>query len=284
MQRTFFKRLTQTAILLFAANTMAAEAPRWYEVELALISYKDDQKINKESWPEILVNPQTHTDNVEELDDQHASAPTPWQWVNWWNETPHTKGLFNIQKQAPTALQPPLEMPFSNLGIAFEDKAKKFERAKDLKIVWSEKWRQPIPEKSDAQLPENQIAIDIKTALNFKNAIKSHTPLIEISVSGNLHFYRSRYLHLVTDLKVQHWQGLESNSAIDQAIKVLPRHAKNGINIVPSNNSSQLLEVSEIPLRAARIQQSRRMRSTELHYIDHPMLGILVRVTPIEEE
>jgi len=284
MQRSFFKLLIQTAILFFAANTIAAEAPRWYEVELALISYKDDQKIDKENWPEILINPQTNTDSVEELGDADISEPIdPWQWVNWWNETPQTKGLFNIQKQVPSPLQLPLEIPFSNLGIAFEDKAKKFERAKDLKVVWSEKWRQPIPEKSDALLPENQIEINIKTALNFKSAIKNHTPLIEISVSGNLYLYRSRYLHLVTDLQVQHWQGLESNSAIDQAIKVLPSHARSEINIVPSNNSSQLTEVSEIPLRAARIRQSRRMRSTELHYIDHPMLGILVRVTPIDE-
>ncbi|MAS25712.1 MAG: hypothetical protein CMH99_10195, partial [Oceanospirillaceae bacterium] len=27
----------------------------------------------------------------------------------------------------------------------------------------------------------------------------------------------------------------------------------------------------------------RRMRSNELHYIDHPMLGIVIKITPIED-
>ncbi len=36
--------------------------------------------------------------------------------------------------------------------------------------------------------------------------------------------------------------------------------------------------------RTVAVRQSRRMRSTELHYIDHPLLGILVRITPYEFE
>ena len=37
-------------------------------------------------------------------------------------------------------------------------------------------------------------------------------------------------------------------------------------------------------IRSARIQQSRRMRSNELHYVDHPMLGLVVKVIPVETE
>ena len=29
-----------------------------------------------------------------------------------------------------------------------------------------------------------------------------------------------------------------------------------------------------------RINQNRRMRSEELHYLDHPLFGLLVRLTP----
>lgn len=284
MQRSLFSRLTQTALILFAANTLAAEAPRWYEVELALISYKDDQKIDQENWPEILVDSTVDNEQAEVFaKPKHIEQEDPWQWINWWNTAAESKGLYNIQKQSLSKQQTPLEKPFTNLGEAFAHKAAQFRWAKDLKVVWSEKWRQPIPEKTEAQQPENQITINLKTALNFQDAIKHHTPLVEIEVSGNLHLYRSRYLHLVTDLKVQHWKTLESNSTLDKTINVLPSHTRNDSNIVPSNTSSPLTSVSEIPLRAARIQQSRRMRSTELHYIDHPMLGILVRVTPIEE-
>lgn len=283
MQRSLFTLLTQTALLFFAANAIAAEAPRWYEVELALISYKDDQKIDQENWPEILVNSSAETEQPDEsLKNDTPKPEAPWQWINWWNDTAEAKGLYNIQKQALSKQQTPLEMPFIKLGEAFSDKSARLQKAADLKIVWSEKWRQPIPERSEALLPENQIAINLKTALNFKDALKTHAPLVEIEVSGNLHLYRSRYLHLVTDLNVLHWQTLDSNSSLDQTVNVHPSHAKNALNIVPSNTSSPSTAVTEIPLRAAHVQQSRRMRSTELHYIDHPMLGVLVRVTPID--
>jgi len=33
---------------------------------------------------------------------------------------------------------------------------------------------------------------------------------------------------------------------------------------------------------AARVSDSRRMRSRELHYIDHPLLGVIAEITPIE--
>ena len=127
------------------------------------------------------------------------------------------------------------------------------------------------------------IEIDLKTALNFNNAIKHHTPLIEIEVSGSMYFYRSRFLHLITDLTVQHWQSIETNSETEQTMKVRPNHATGNQHIVPSRYSSPVTAFDSVPLRAAKIEQSRRMRSNELHYIDHPLLGILVRIIPLEE-
>jgi len=32
---------------------------------------------------------------------------------------------------------------------------------------------------------------------------------------------------------------------------------------------------------AVALQQKRRMRSKEIHYIDHPMLGIIIKFTPL---
>jgi hypothetical protein len=32
-----------------------------------------------------------------------------------------------------------------------------------------------------------------------------------------------------------------------------------------------------------RLNQSRKMRSTEVHYLDHPVLGVIVLVTPYSE-
>ncbi len=282
MPRYTYLLILHTLITACTINSAMAESPRWYEVELALISYQDKQKISHEHWPEILIADDLSSDpTTTALDTNKATNSDPWSWLEWWNQSTQPRGLFDIQKEA--QVQPPLlEKPFLDQGLAFASKQDKFAKAKDLQLIWSKKWRQPIPDKSKAELDENQIIIDIKTALNFKQAVKNSSSLIEIEVSGKLYLYRSRYLHLVTDLNVQHWQSLEANSEFDNSIKILPYHSKNEDNIIPSASSTPLTKIIEIPLRAASIKQSRRMRSNELHYIDHPMLGILVRTTPIE--
>ena len=35
---------------------------------------------------------------------------------------------------------------------------------------------------------------------------------------------------------------------------------------------------------AILLQQKRRMRSTEVHYIDHPRLGVVVKLTPLSTD
>jgi len=35
-------------------------------------------------------------------------------------------------------------------------------------------------------------------------------------------------------------------------------------------------------LQDYRLYETRRMRSKEIHYFDHPMMGIVVKVTPYE--
>lgn len=263
-----------------------AEAPRWYEVEVALIGYQDSSKINHENWPEILTNEQASDLLEEDINIIETEKDEPWSWINWWNsEDQKNDNLYNVQGiQASDAQSAPaLQVPFTEQGIAFEDKVEKFNKAKELQVIWSKKWQQPIPEKEGATDTENTVKIDFRTPLNFQKSIKSSAPLLEAEVSGEIYLYRSRYLHLVSELNIQHWQSLDSSSPLDKSINVLPSHTLQGENIIPSKSSTPLTAINEIPLRAASVNQSRRMRSNELHYIDHPLLGILVRVTPIAE-
>lgn len=62
-------------------------------------------------------------------------------------------------------------------------------------------------------------------------------------VDGTVRVYRRRFLHVETDL--------------------IYRPAEGGFVMTPF-----------------RLRESRRMRSRELHYIDHPMFGVLVQITP----
>jgi hypothetical protein len=264
----------------------SAEAPRWYEVEVALIGYQDNQKISHEHWPEILIKDQLTDALVSDTTLMSKRTSDPWQWINWWNnQEESTHDLYNVKggQASNIVTTPKLRTPFVEQGIAFEGTIKRFSNTDKLQVIWSRKWQQPIPEKEDTELAENAVKIDFRTPLNFQKTLSSSAPLLEAEVTGELYLYRSRYLHLVSNLNIQHWQSLNNNSATDKSINVLPNHSNNNDNIIPSNSSSPLTAIDEIPLRAASVKQSRRMRSNELHYIDHPLLGILVRVTPLAD-
>jgi hypothetical protein len=75
------------------------------------------------------------------------------------------------------------------------------------------------------------------------------------NVQGTIKLILGRYLHIHTDLLYS-----RLNSEYQPAS--------------PALNSKQFDKF--------KIKSQRRMRSNELHYIDHPLLGILVLVSPIE--
>jgi hypothetical protein len=262
----------------------SAEAPRWYEVEVALIGYQDNPSIHHEYWPEILIKDQPDEDLVSVTTLINKGTSDPWQWVNWWNnQEESTLNLYNVKGvQASNGVSiPKLRTPFVEQGIAFEDTIERFSKTDGLQLIWSRKWQQPIPEKEETELAENVVRINFRTPLNSQETLRSTAPLLEAEITGELYLYRSRYLHLVSNLNVQHWQSLNNNSAINKSIHILPSNSNNITNIIPSNGISPLTAINEIPLRATNVKKSRRMRSNELHYIDHPLLGILVRVTPL---
>lgn len=79
---------------------------------------------------------------------------------------------------------------------------------------------------------------------------------LKSSLQGSLKLVLGRYLHIHTDLLYKRLNNTDTQTA--QAL-----------------NSKIFSEF--------KIQSQRRMRSKELHYIDHPLVGILVLVKPIEQ-
>jgi hypothetical protein len=78
---------------------------------------------------------------------------------------------------------------------------------------------------------------------------------------GLIKVYKERFLHAVVDLRHQRagaQQGLAEVQGADGSMMVIA------------------------PPPATVHQQERRMRSGELHYLDHPSLGVLIQVTPVE--
>lgn len=76
-------------------------------------------------------------------------------------------------------------------------------------------------------------------------------------VDGWVKVVLGRYLHVYTDLAYRKPVMLEHTDPVTQQVTRTP------------------------DLYTIRVQEKRRMRSRELHYLDHPLLGMLVKITPV---
>ncbi|MCP5141857.1 MAG: hypothetical protein H6926_05695 [Chromatiales bacterium] len=102
-----------------------------------------------------------------------------------------------------------------------------------------------------------------KTATTFGIApLTPVEPEVLYQLDGTLTLVLGRYLHLYTDLINR--RLLAPGSLV---------FADGGA--APTYDNGQALA-------SFRVREHRKMRSKELHYIDHPILGILVKATPVE--
>jgi len=181
---------------------------------------------------------------------------------------------------------PEPELPYQPLEeLEFADAAARFAYRNDIAIIWHQAW---VEEIQDA---DNAILHDVDTVLEGE---------LKVQVSGSVRLHRSRYIHITPDLSVQQYVlGFpldetdipEETSETEITEPAAPQdHPFAAFRMEPE--LIQETEVTELelapeepvwmPLRAAHIDRSRRMRSDEVHYLDHPLLGMVVKVTPYE--
>jgi hypothetical protein len=109
-------------------------------------------------------------------------------------------------------------------------------RSRDYRPLYHIAWRQPVTH------PDQAIPVYFSLASKRKSAFEEPLPILE----GSIKFGIKRYLHLETD--------------------ILLRVAEDQTRSEVGYDSA---------LRSYRMQEKRRMRSGKLHYLDHPVLGIL---------
>ena len=138
--------------------------------------------------------------------------------------------------------------------------ARSLSRSSRFDVLAHQSWLQPI--NGDAT------PIMIQTGARYDDRFE---------VEGTISFSRSRFLHVHTNLQLTKFEP--RGGAVNPYVA--------GFSSSLSNDTLQAypelvkVEQERGQYYAARhhlMQQSRRMRSNELHYLDHPMLGILVRI------
>ena len=164
-------------------------------------------------------------------------------------------------------------------------KAALMERGGRYTVLFHETWVQPVgPEKRS--LP---IVLD-----------RSGDTQEWSRLQGTINLFLSRYLHVQTNLWLNTageylpgtWQMpapplgppslvIEEQEPVDIATAIGEMPQSSG----PNAEESVEVESPIYPYRhAVLLEQTRRMRSNEIHYIDHPLMGVIIKFTPISGE
>ncbi len=173
-------------------------------------------------------------------------------------------------------------------------------KARGQRVLFSKQWQQGLLDK------ENAPSIYIRGDKTING-----TP----ELSGSINISVERYLHIRTNLWLAKFEEakqtdnpkdspLENISLVDQTEGVKPVRpeptevhlptpyfgSQRERNSRPFNDAPLLLDsANELEQEATfassvfLLNHNRRLRSMETHYIDHPALGVLVRIEPIKE-
>jgi Peptidoglycan-binding protein, CsiV len=304
-----------TALLMasgLTAGIASAQDVRPYKVEL-LMFIQGSSASSSEQWQDI---PDLSYDNdsqfliyQDQIDSVLQEFPGQWhidsrgrliisQAEDTADTQPTVDGPAATDESAEPA--PQLYQPFHVLGPEHQDlnAGSARIRSSGRRIVFHESWIQPIGP-LNAALP---IVLD-------NSGDTGEWPQVQGSITLSL----SRYLHLETNLWVNTYgdylpQGWSLPAAPLSPPSVLVNDSPLPLARLPqvdedeagyANNTplvdtaaesdpvaeAQYTAITENPWpyrHAIKVQEKRRMRSKEIHYIDHPLLGIVILFTPID--
>ncbi len=298
------------------AEAQQTEARPWYEIELIVFTRDVQPDRLDEAWPDnpgtpdfeharpLQADPADTSQPVEAAagegidspgsganpDRPPVAPPDPADGnsrpagANQPTDVPTSDTLAPEPSELPAPAGQPPE-PYTRLpeeALRLKTEFKRLQQSRDLQPEIHLAWRQPVTRQQQAQwlylrTPDPAIQAE-KTHDAEERSATAHTtesgipgglePIAAIapeppSLEGTIRISVGRYLHVELDLL--------------RRIKTAEPHA---IEYAPPLADDYTAQTR--PYKTYRMQAHRRMRSGELHYIDHPLMGVLIKITPYE--
>ena len=261
---------------------------RWYKIDLVVFAQNTLVEDDPENWPTypILNQSSPLVDLIYPTDEETSKDDSIEEIENPLSDQIDT----DVETKSPLPKSPEELSAFTTLPDELHllgEYAQKLEQDQRTRVLFHESWNHPIM--SD----ELAIPVRITGGDQFGN-------LNELSGWINVHV--SRYLHIETNLYFT--DIIESNNPFDlvtgnsnfnadlenthQTQKEIRQFG--GIRLFSSDefdiNRKPLDPNKEyayqVAVNSAQMNEKRRLRSKELHYIDNPKFGLLIYFTPIE--
>lgn len=261
-------RLLLPLILLCTAFSSSAEE-RWFEVELLLFQRNTDIKAIKE---ELAVK--------DIIIDTSNSIPLLQPEEN----NLCIEGTSCLDKKVPVLID---ETQFASQANGFQrldneqlqltTQREKLKKHAAFKPLLHLAWRMPVKNRNSAK------AIHLFAGENHAGSIPQSSA-DKWAIDGNFKIYLDRYLFIDSQLLIR--QQTTSLAAKQQEQKFEVVNSENDVQIL--NQNENLLEPVEVKQKTviseALFDQNRRLRSEEIHYFDHPLMGMIVQIRKIPEQ
>jgi len=143
-----------------------------------------------------------------------------------------------------------------------QSEIERLQKSSEYNVLFYSAWRQ------DGLTEDNAFEIDLN---NLKNAVD---PKSENYLNGKVKVVLARYLHFYAELDYNRETDMQATTETN---------ADNTIIIqTETSNETDSITDSSPQIKQYPMSIHRRMRSKELHYIDHPLVGILLQINPVE--
>ncbi|MCK4865224.1 MAG: hypothetical protein KAT06_07315 [Gammaproteobacteria bacterium] len=238
-----------STLFFLLVNISFAEDMRYYDVEIVIIENLSNKSRNSENWP-LQVN------LVQPEKTVQLGQPVLKKWLP---KDVHLKSSYKLLKANTYQLT---------------DKVEKISESKTQRVIFHTAWRQPGLDKKQAlpiyfkrEVPAPPVVEDLSSSdQNTEDGsldAKSNPSVLE----GVLRVTLARYLHFEAELTLK--------GKIPEI-----EYSNNPFSVL--DNQSELSVMDKQGVIHLK-QKRRRIRSKELHYLDHPVLGILILITPYEK-
>ncbi len=246
-------------VLPLAGFTQETEVRR-YEVEMLVFASNDPRAAEGESWA-----PPTRLRYPDPL--QRLQAPPGEQEVQGTPSAPPQESATTGTGLPPLYLLNPAEGSIGEIAQTLENTGY-------YRILLQWRWLQPIAVGRD----------NPHILVQGGREYGAHREL-----EGFLRLNHNRYLHLDADLWFSRYGPSGQKAQAPLPPPVPPpwppdtgTFEKKSWDIAESLDQGVQEEQPPV-LRTVRLKQHRRMRSQEVHYLDHPLFGLLIKLSPYEE-
>ena len=291
--------LLSALLLSIPASAQGQTSQRWFQIEVSIFSNESLADRDEELWQaesselnypnplrrldqlsDLLITDQMIADAIAESSEQDSLSAMEEATIEIDAEAlaaiERTESLAQIQATGPQLARPEGEFKFPDFlrdphlqltpdDSDFEQTNRALERSAEHRLLFHGLWRESVADPADA------IPLYVQGGLRFDDQY-------ELQGAITLRFNENRD-RLVIDSNL--WLTEYSATAdleSEWQLPAIPEAMKTDLDSLVRNEQGLQYGIN----RVFHMEQSREMRSTQFHYIDHPAIGIVILIKPID--